>query len=262
MKKQLMVAGMSAMLLVSSMSAVNAIAVPAAQRGVENSQALSHTAIITYDALAKMYRADYIHYAKTNPKAKPNGAKPGKKDIGYSLMGVKWYWQESFSYNFDELPENLNENGASLVIEAAAKTWDNETSCLKTTNDDLFDYTGALTNLDYGVYDQTNTVAFGDLNNAGIIAVTSIWYSRATKAIYEFDMCFNTAFAWSSTGSGDAMDLQNIATHEFGHAIGLNDIYNDSFDYVTMYGYASQGETNKTTLDTWDIIGLQKIYGE
>lgn len=262
MKKQLMVAGMSALLLVSSVSTVNAVTVPASPTGIDNSQASSNSAVITYDTSAKMYRADYIYYAKTNLNARPNGARPSKKDVGYSLMGVKWYWQESFAFNFDGLPANLKENTAASVIEASAKTWDNETTCVETTGEDLFAYTGATTDLDYGDYDLTNTIAFSNLNNSSIIAVTSIWYSRATKAIYEFDMCFNTAFAWDTDGSGDAMDLQNIATHEFGHTVGLADIYKDSFDYVTMYGYASEGETAKRSLDNWDIIGLQKIYGE
>jgi len=57
------------------------------------------------------------------------------------------------------------------------------------------------------------------------------------------------------------MDLQNIATHELGHAVGLNDIYSGSCSYVTMYGYSTEGDIGKRTLEQPDITGLQTMYG-
>jgi predicted Zn-dependent protease len=58
------------------------------------------------------------------------------------------------------------------------------------------------------------------------------------------------------------MDLQNIATHETGHGLGLDDVYQKTCSAVTMYGYSDYGETQKRTLETPDIVGLQMIYGE
>jgi predicted Zn-dependent protease len=57
------------------------------------------------------------------------------------------------------------------------------------------------------------------------------------------------------------MDLQNIATHEFGHAVGLGDIYDTACSSVTMYGYSDYGDTVKRTLETPDITGLRTLYG-
>jgi hypothetical protein len=56
------------------------------------------------------------------------------------------------------------------------------------------------------------------------------------------------------------MDLQNIATHELGHGVGLNDIYDSQCSGVTMYGYSNYMEVNKRTLEKPDITGLQQIY--
>ena len=56
------------------------------------------------------------------------------------------------------------------------------------------------------------------------------------------------------------MDLQNIATHEIGHGIGLGDLYN-TCTQETMYGYSTEGDVSKRTLNSGDISGLQKIYG-
>ena len=57
------------------------------------------------------------------------------------------------------------------------------------------------------------------------------------------------------------MDLQNIATHEIGHTLGLNDIKTTSCNQVTMYAYSWYGDTGKRTLESPDITGLQKLYG-
>ena len=214
---------------------------------------------MSYATKAKLYRVDYIHYVKDTANAKPTAsARPSKTAVGYKLTGYKWLWQESFAFNLDNLPSPLEADTVAEVITNSAKTWDDKTSFA------LFSYTSATTDEPYQVYDETNTIAFGDLGNTGIIAQTTWWYSRAGKAILEFDMCFNTQFKWSASGESvaDAMDIQNIATHEFGHAVGLADIYNSNYDYVTMYGYSSYGDIEKISLDGWDIAGLQKIYGE
>ena len=55
------------------------------------------------------------------------------------------------------------------------------------------------------------------------------------------------------------MDYQNIATHEFGHALGLR--HPDSTcTEETMYAFASEGETKKQTLEAGDVTGINKLY--
>ncbi|MBA7689098.1 hypothetical protein ES703_97593 [subsurface metagenome] len=58
----------------------------------------------------------------------------------------------------------------------------------------------------------------------------------------------------------EKMDFGNIATHELGHAVGLDDLYTSKCSEMTMYGYASYGETKKRTLEAGDITGVQKLY--
>ena len=75
-------------------------------------------------------------------------------------------------------------------------------------------------------------------------------------------MVFNDAFTWSKDASGSTteMDFENIATHELGHAVGLGDLYDDKCSEMTMYGYASYGETNKRSLEDGDIAGIRALY--
>ncbi len=198
-------------------------------------------------------RIDFIHYGRT---ANPGKAKPPTATC-YKLMGVKW---SELPVDYVINPDNtrgLSSQFVTSAISAAAETWDAATSQELFNNKYYID-----TTLHYGVQDFNNVIDFGDYPNSGVIAITSVWYTRKSKQIVEFDMRFNTRFNWGNAASNPSlMDLQNIATHELGHSFGLDDIYNSGCSAVTMYGYSNYGETSKRTLEQPDITGLQSMYG-
>jgi predicted Zn-dependent protease len=153
-------------------------------------------------------------------------------------------------------PQNLGEAFVTTAVSNAAEEWDKWTKELM--NDTYtIDYTAT-----YGVQDYKNAISFGNYPTEGVIAVTTVWYNSATKEIVEFDIMFDTDWTWGdATVDNTKMDLQNIATHEFGHGVGLNDVYDSACSEVTMYGYSDYGETKKRTLEQPDITGLQTLYG-
>ena len=115
--------------------------------------------------------------------------------------------------------------------------------------------------------DGRNEIVFGYYPEKDTIAITVVWgyFSGppATRKIIEFDILFNITYVWGdATKDPSLMDLQNIATHELGHAAGLADLYETSCAEETMYGYSVEGETNKRDLNSGDITGIQKIYGK
>lgn len=241
-------------LTISGYGASGAMLIPATDQAKDKAQAPEHSSVITETSAGEweLDRVDFIHYAKpTNPANSP------KAEGCYKLMGVKW---ATTPVNFIINPTNPQELSEAFIVSAistSTETWDAATSR------ELFNNSIAVDNaVQFGIQDFKNVVAFGNYPDANVIAVTSVWYTRVGRRIVEFDMLFDTDFAWGdATINPSLMDLANIATHELGHAVGLSDIYSTSCAYVTMYGYSTEGEVDKRTLEQPDITGLQKMYG-
>lgn len=113
--------------------------------------------------------------------------------------------------------------------------------------------------------DDRNEVYFGDVGQSGAIAITIVWgifYGPLGKReLVEWDQIYDQVdYDWSESGEAGKMDFENIATHELGHSVGLDDLYDTRCSEQTMYGYASYGETTKRTLESGDITGVSKLY--
>lgn len=189
----------------------------------------------------------------------------GEESACYAFLG-KWVkWQKlPVSYAIDPTnPDGLSENFVTSAISAGAEEWDFWTSS------ELFN--DAYDIIDNGSWDSDapdgkNELLFGDYPEANVIAVTVIWgyFSGppGSRKIVEFDILFDTDFTWGDADLDPAvMDLENIATHELGHGVGLADLYDTVCVDETMYGYAKNGEINKRDLEPADITGLQTLYG-
>jgi len=191
----------------------------------------------------------FIHRVKPDKPDKP--PKP-------SGRGKEWYKYSGIHWVSGDLPViYVVDDGLDFgVIVKSFETWDDETST------ELF-FEGVQGEVTAGFLDDTNALSYGDYYSAGVIAVTYIWYYPDTGEIVEVDTLFDTDYTWGdATFDPTVMDLQNIATHEFGHWLVLDDLYNRPARKQTMYGYSTYGETIKRTLESGDIAGIQEIYGE
>ena len=240
--------------LVFSVAATASMLIPANDKAKENANAPEKSPVITETESGEwdLERVDFIHYAKPE-----NPGKPAKTENCYKLMGVKWT-AIPVSYVINPATtQGLPDGFVTSVISTSAETWDSATSAELLDDAYTIDY-GAQ----YGIQNFQNAIAFGDYPNDNVIAVTSVWFTRVGKQIVEFDQLYNTRFSWGDAAINPAvMDLQNIATHELGHGVGLSDIQSTTCSAVTMYGYSDYGETSKRSLEQPDITGLQKMYG-
>jgi len=191
-----------------------------------------------------LVKVTHIDYAKPANQAKPSA----RKTTCYKLAG--WKWSGPVKYTV------VRSQDLTTAITDSMGTWDSATS------EDLFTSPAAGTYPWGGLSDGKNSVSYGNYPGDGVIAVTVTWYNRATKSAVESDILFDTDFSWGDADEDPTrMDLRNIATHEIGHTLGLSDIYTDSCNTVTMYGYSTEGDTGKRILELPDITGLQKLYG-
>jgi hypothetical protein len=113
--------------------------------------------------------------------------------------------------------------------------------------------------------DDVNAILWKPMRRS-TLGVTFVWYSRISGEVVEADTVFNKRLPWAIFASSpecqsspDAYDLQNIATHEFGHWIGLDDLYNDVDKDLTMYGFGAGGEVKKRTLGAGDVRGKNEL---
>lgn len=221
----------------------------------------------------------FVHYPKdNNVKPDSGGGTTGGTGVlcpDYKYSGVRWP-TGTVSYYIND---NSNVTGAGAALQAAMATWDNASGGLTFTN-------AGPTTILAGLKDGNNVISWGDVGYANAIAVTYIWYSRATKKISEVDTIMSSTLPWSVTlcpispnlsgaaasvgsryadqgvGVTGTYDVQNIMTHEAGHWLMLSDLYNGKDSLLTMYGYGSLGEIAKDTLGYGDELGLEKAYGQ
>ncbi len=227
----------------------------------------------------------FIHYADDAAPAKGGVPGPPRGEGEYKHEGYHWADADVLYVDPDTsisgVPYYVNLGGRSVTflggIQAAFQTWE----------DELNSY------MDFGYYDETtagmsavgaggymdgfNVVGWKyltDYYGEGVIAVAVYWFNVATKELAEVDIAMNSDpyFVWWQNSAGETwtaggspggafdVDVQNIMTHESGHALVLSDLYADSNSERTMYGYSPEFELTSRSLDPGDEAGIQAIY--
>jgi hypothetical protein len=208
-------------------------------------------------------RGVFVHYPHANGLAKGAGA-TGELVNDFKYSGIHWPGvKPGIHYSVNPANDwNLSGHDVVNTTKAAFQEWMDEN--IKDSRYITFIYDDVTTtNTPVNPSrDNTNTVSFEPLNEAypNAIAITFYWYYRGSKELVETDTVFNNDLPWSVTDESTKYDLQNIATHEFGHWLLLGDLYSLRDSALTMYGYGYLGETDKSTLGKGDISGINRIY--
>lgn len=183
----------------------------------------------------------------------------GKKCFAVIAKGARWKTTEQYVTG-DEIDTPLTETSLT--------TWDKKVSF------EIFgirNVSGITDGADSESPDGKNEVEFVNLGPTDTIAYTIVWGTfygpPSQRELREWDVVFNKDYPFGDAGPTDevnpgdtsVMDYQNIATHEFGHALGLWHP-DDSCTEETMYRYANYGETKKRTLGVGDVKGVQELY--
>ena len=96
------------------------------------------------------------------------------------------------------------------------------------------------------------------LNLTGVLALSRYQTNSATGEITDAATAFNGfRYRWAVDGRADAVDVQEVATHEIGHLIGLN---HTMIGGATMYPRTIAGRTQSRTLAPDDAIAASVAY--
>jgi len=171
--------------------------------------------------------------------------------LGYSYSGFHWPWSSipvEYYVNTEGGPTDT-----LSAVQAGFQAWSDAGATFS------FQYRGTTTQ--QYAHDGYNVVCWQYIDGPGhILAVSTTWYYPLSKEIFECDIRFDTSESWAADASSNKFDVQDIAAHESGHWLQLNDLYYYQYSEMTMYGYASPGETKKRTLEWGDIAGIRFIY--
>lgn len=202
-----------------------------------------------------------VHYS-ANAKGGAAKGKPGGSGSCYAFLasGAKWKTVEPWVMNTSN---SAGLSGAEVMnLETqAVSAWESASGANifgsgNTSNANLA--------ADANTVNDVNEIYFADVSSSGAIAVTIVWgyFSGPpqSRQLVEWDQIYDdTDFSWDTDGSADSMDFLNIAVHEVGHAAGMGHP-SDSCSQETMFRFATEGETQKRTLNAGDIAGINALY--
>jgi len=202
-----------------------------------------------------------VHYAKNiNKPVKPAKPSADAACYGFLAKGAKWKNVEPW------IVDSANTDGlaADFILENMTKDIDKWEDAVSPNTDILGTGNKVMTSFLPGTYNNKNEVSFARIDDSGTIAVTYIWgiFGGLTSRRYlaEWDQIYNDYYDWSDSGDENKMDFENIATHELGHSVGMGDLYTSGCAAQTMYGYATEGQIIKQTLEAGDIAGINLLY--
>lgn len=105
-------------------------------------------------------------------------------------------------------------------------------------------------------FDETNSSGYFP-GGSGTVALTPIWF-LSSGLITDADVLFNgSGFDFTTQASPGAFDLQDVATHELGHLLGLD---HTGWAGATMYPYVDTTVILHRSLALDDARGIRDAY--
>jgi hypothetical protein len=169
----------------------------------------------------------------------------------YTIKATKWNTsQVPFYVNTTNL--DVDEAAALAAVQFGAYAWTNQTNAAFS-----FVYAGS-TNGSSATQNGKNEIFFRDASNGSAIATTYTW-SSGSRTI-DTDIVFwdgGFTFVTGDSGCSGGMFIEDIATHEFGHALGLG---HSTVGDATMYPSVGYCSINMRFLAEDDKQGAEYLY--
>jgi hypothetical protein len=168
----------------------------------------------------------------------------------YTVNGPSWP-QAQMSYLVNAINLDLPGLSAESAVRSGADAWLQQSGAFR------FVYAGSSSQTT-NTFDSVNLVLFRNASSGSAIA-TTYWWSSGTR-ILDADIVFwDAAFTFfaGSSGCSGGFYIEDIAVHEFGHALGLG--HSASVD-ASMFPSVTACNIRNRSLDADDIAGVRSIY--
>jgi hypothetical protein len=153
--------------------------------------------------------------------------------MAYTATGPTWS-QPQTPYYINSANLDLPGFSAETALRSGADAWQQQT------------------------YDGINLVLFRNASSGSAIA-TTYWWSSGSRIVDADIVFWDGAFRFfaGSSGCTGGFYIEDIAAHEFGHALGLG---HSTSTNATMYPSVSSCSAGNRTLDPDDIAGARSLY--
>lgn len=170
---------------------------------------------------------------------------------GFTLSGPAWA-PGPVQYRVNTTNLDLPDAVIPPALLAGANVWTDQTHAAF-----RFQYAGTST-ITSNTYDGVNVVMFRNASSGSAIA-TTYWWSSGSRIIDADIVFWDAAFRFYTglAGCSNGFYIEDIAAHEFGHALGLG---HSAVAGATMYPSVSSCATGNRTLDADDIAGVEALY--
>jgi hypothetical protein len=173
-------------------------------------------------------------------------------DIGaYATTGAIWQVRP-VPYAINTTNLDLPESAVEPAVRLGADAWAAQSSASV-----AMEYIGRSAQTSTG-NDGLNLVVFRNASSGSAIA-TTYWWSSGGRIIDADIVFWDAAFRFFSGSSGcsGGFYIEDIAAHEFGHALGLG---HSTIGGATMFPSVSSCNAGNRTLDADDIAGVRFLY--
>ena len=171
---------------------------------------------------------------------------------GFALNGHTWKSHQAYYYvNAANL--DIPEADAEAAIRAGADAW-----ALQTNADISLVYAGRTTGSSV-VNNGKNEVFFRSESNGNTIAVAYYWWDGSGNLVDADILFYDGGFQFfgGSSGCASGQYVQDVATHEFGHVVGISHSGDSS---ATMYPSTGSCSQNWRTLAADDVSAAETAY--
>lgn len=177
------------------------------------------------------------------------------------LTAVAWgfqLWNRGWSRI--PVPFLINSTGAPTGFSSAIQNGHLEWNYYATERNFRFVYDGTTTKIIENFYynDGLNDV-FWSPSGTGMEDTTlamTMAFTNSQGNVDEYNMIFNGIHAWSTTGAAGSYDLQSVALHEAGHALGLA---HTGVSGAVMLPSIGAGVVKRTPAPD-DLAGYRELY--